>query len=165
MSKAIEDLNAAIAGESQANQHYLAFAKKAEEEGYAQVARLFRAVAKAEQIHSYNHMLALEYIKTTAENLKTAIAGENYEHTSMYPAFIEDAIAEDHKKAKKSFRWAQQVEVVHEELYKDALQTLDEKKEDFDYYVCPKCGHTHPRNAPDMCPICGTPGSEYIKVS
>lgn len=165
MSKAVEDLNAAIAGESQANQHYLAFARKAEEEGFGQIAKLFRAVAKAEEIHSYNHMLALGYVKDTAENIKMAIAGENYEHTTMYPAFIDDAIAEDHKKAKKSFRWAQQVEVVHEGLYKDALENLGENEEEFDYYVCPKCGHTHPRNAPDMCPVCGAPGSDYIKFS
>jgi rubrerythrin len=162
MSKAIDDLKAAISGESQANQHYLAFARKAEEEGYGQVAKLFRAVAKAEEIHAYNHMMALGDVKETAENLKTAMAGENYEHTKMYPEFIEDAIAEDHKKAKKSFRWAQKVEMVHEELYKEALSTLSTDSEDVDYYVCPICGHTHPKHAPDMCPVCGAPGKDYI---
>lgn len=165
MSKSIEDLKAAIAGESQANQHYLAFARRAAEEGHHQVARLFRAVAKAEEIHAYNHMLALGDVKDTAENLKTAIAGENYEHTSMYPTFIEDTVAEDHKKAKLSFRWAQKVEMVHEELYTGALDTLGKAEEEFDYYVCPKCGHTHPKNAPDMCPVCGAPGSDYLRVS
>ena len=163
MSKVIDDLNEAISGESQANQHYLAFAKKAEEEGHNQIAKMFRAIAKAEEIHAYNHMVSLGYIKDTAENIKMAIAGENYEHTTMYPEFIEDAIAEDHKKAKKSFRWAQKVEVIHEEIYKEALSKLDEEEESFDYYVCPKCGHTHPRNRPDMCPVCGAPGEDYIK--
>jgi rubrerythrin len=162
MSKAIDDLKAAISGESQANQHYLAFARKAEEEGYKQVAKLFRAVAKAEEIHAYNHMMALGDVKETAENLKTAMAGENYEHTTMYPEFIEDAITEDNKKAKLSFRWAQKVEMVHEELYKAALSTLSTDGDAVDYYVCPNCGHTHAKNAPDICPVCGTAGKEYI---
>jgi len=164
MSKAIDDLSAAISGESQANQHYLAFARKAEEEGFRQVAKLFRAVAKAEEIHAYNHMMALGDVKETAENLKTAMAGENYEHTTMYPEFIEDAITEDNKKAKKSFRWAQKVEMVHEELYKEALSTLSKDSEEGDYYVCPICGHTHPKHAPEMCPVCGTSGKEYLHI-
>ncbi|MBI9048680.1 MAG: rubrerythrin family protein [Anaerolineaceae bacterium] len=163
MSKVIDDLNEAISGESQANQHYLAFARKAAEEGYTQIAKLFRAVAKAEEIHSYNHMVASGYIKDTVENLKTAIAGENYEHSEMYPAFIEDAKAEDHKKAKLSFRWAQKVEVVHEEIYKEALASLDKEIKAFDYYVCPKCGHTHPRTRPERCPVCGISGAEYMQ--
>jgi rubrerythrin len=165
MSKAIEDLKEAISGESQANQHYLAFAKKAEEEGYLQVAKLFRAVAKAEEIHAYNHMIALGDVKETAENLKTAMAGENYEHTKMYPDFIEDAISEDHKKAKKSFRWAQKVEIVHEGLYQDALSTLSKDSESFDYYVCPICGHTHPKHAPEICPVCGAPAEKYLRMA
>lgn len=165
MSKAIEDLMAAFAGESQARNKYIAFAKKAEEEGLAQVARLFRAAAEAEFIHAQNHFKAAGEIKTTRENLEAAIGGENYEVVSMYPPFIAEAEAEGDKKAAQSLRWAWEVEKGHEALYRGALESLGQPGEEFDYYVCPVCGHTHPRNAPDRCPVCNTLGSRFFKVS
>ncbi len=164
MSKAIEGLEEAFAGESQARNKYMAFAKKADEEGYPQVARLFRAAAEAEYIHAQNHFRALNGVKSTAENLQEAIGGENYEVVSMYPPFIEAAAAEGNKKAEITFKWAWEVEKVHEALYRGALESLGKEDESFDYYVCPVCGHTHPRNAPDKCPVCGTPGSRYIQM-
>ena len=85
MSKSIDDLKAAFAGESQANRKYTAFARKADQEGHAQVAKLFRAAAQAETVHALNHFNALGEVKSTAENLEAAIAGENYEVVSMYP--------------------------------------------------------------------------------
>ncbi len=165
MTKSSDDLKAAFAGESQANRKYLAFAKKADEEGHPQVARLFRAAAAAETIHAHNHLRALGEVKDTAENLKAAIAGENYEATVMYPDFIKDALSEADKKALQSFKWAMEVEVTHEGLYKEALECLGKEDEAYDYYICPVCGHTHRRSAPDKCPVCGTPGSKFEKVS
>jgi rubrerythrin len=164
MSKAIEDLLAAFAGESQARNKYIAFAKKAEEEGLKQVAKLFRAAAEAELVHAQNHFKAAGEVKSTQENLQAAISGENYEVVSMYPPFIAAAEAEGNKKASQSFRWAWEVEKVHEALYRGALDSLGTPGEEYDYYVCPVCGHTHPKNAPDKCPVCGTVGSRYVKV-
>jgi rubrerythrin len=166
MSKTNENLAAAFAGESQARNKYMAFAKKAEEEGYAQIARLFRAAAYAEFVHAVNHLRAMDGVKSTADNLQAAINGENYEVTSMYPPFIEEADLEGHKRAKTSFDWAWKVEQEHEILYRAALAGIQETSdESYDYYVCPFCGHTHPRVAPDKCPVCGAPASKFEKVS
>ncbi|MEJ5203316.1 MAG: rubrerythrin family protein [Anaerolineales bacterium] len=163
MSKTIEDLKAAFAGESQANRRYLAFAKKADTEGYPQIARLFRAAAHAETIHALSHLRVLGGVKSTTENLEAAIAGENYEVVSMYPEFIKDAEAEGNQKALNSFSDAMEVEKVHEALYREALEMLQkgEAFEEYDYYVCPVCGYVHKRNAPDKCPVCGALGSKF----
>jgi len=165
MSKVVEDLKAAFAGESQANRRYLAFAKKADEEGLPQVARLFRAAAHAETIHAHNHLRALGEIRTTRENLEEAIQGENYEVVSMYPEFMKDAEDNDDRKAFTSFRFAFEVEKVHEDLFRQALTSLAEQPELFDYYVCPVCGYTHAGSAPDRCPVCGAPASRFEKTS
>jgi rubrerythrin len=165
MSKSLDDLQAAFAGESQANRRYLAFAEKAEAEGHPQVARLFRAAAQAETVHAHNHLRAMDGIKSTSENLQVAIQGENYEHTTMYPAFVKDADAEGNKRAARSFNYAMQVEVEHEGFYRQALESLGKDKEQYDYYICPVCGHTVARGAPDKCPICGAPKDRFIRVS
>ncbi len=165
MTKSYDDLMAAFAGESQANRKYLAFAKKADEEGYAQAAKLFRAAAHAETVHAHNHLRAADEIKSTEENLKTAIAGEHYENTDMYPAFIKDAEAEDNKRALRTFNYANEVEKIHEALYKEALASLGKPGETYDYYICPICGYTHARTAPEVCPVCGAPGSRFEVVS
>jgi rubrerythrin len=101
MSKSEENLREAFAGESQANRKYLAFAKKADKEGYAQVAKLFRAAAAAETVHAHAHLRTLKGVGATADNLKEAIAGETHEFKSMYPEMIEDAKAEDNKAAQR----------------------------------------------------------------
>ena len=165
MSKSLDDLQAAFAGESQANRRYLAFAEKADAESHPQVARLFRAAAQAETVHAHNHLLAMDGIKSTSENLQEAIQGENYEHTTMYPAFVKDADAEGNKRAARSFNYAMQVEVEHEGFYRQALESLGKDKEQYDYYICPVCGHTVARGAPDKCPICGAPKDRFIRVS
>lgn len=165
MSKTMEDLAAAFAGESQARNKYLAFAKKADQEGYPQIARLFRAAATAEFVHAQNHFRAMEGILSTSENLKAAIAGENYESISMYPPFVQDAVAEGNKRAQISFEYALAVEKTHEDLYREAMAGIDGAQDSFDYYVCPVCGHTHPRSAPDKCPVCGAPGTKFEKIS
>lgn len=167
MTKTTDDLKAAFAGESQASRKYLSFAKKADEEGLAQIARLFRAASHAETIHAHNHLKALEGIQSTTENLQTAIAGENYEVTSMYPDFIKDAEEEGAKKALRSFQWAMDVEKVHEELYRKALVALEahEAQAESDYYICPFCGYTHEGPLEGKCPVCGTPGERFERVS
>ncbi len=166
MSKSVDDLWAAFAGESKANRKYLAFAKKADSEGYPQIARLFRAVAQAETVHALAQFRALGEIKTTAENLQNAIDGENYEWTTMYPEFIKDAEAEDHDAAVRVFEHAKAVEELHEKLYRDVLENIaSQPTEVYDYFVCPVCGNTMARSAPERCPICGTPGTRWERVS
>jgi rubrerythrin len=165
MAKVNEDLQAAFAGESQANRRYLAFARKADEEGYPGVAKLFRAAAAAETVHALNHLRTLGEIKTTAENLQAAISGENYEATVMYPEFVADAEAEGFKRALSSFRWALEVEKVHASLYQKALETLGKEAETQDYYVCPVCGFTHLGPLEGSCPVCGTPANRFERVN
>jgi rubrerythrin len=159
-----DNLMAAFAGESQANRKYLAFAKKADEDGFPQVARLFRAAAAAETVHALTHFRTAGEVKTTEENLKSAIEGEHYENTSMYPGFIKDAEAEGNSKALRSFTWANEAEKVHEMLYKEARAALGKPGVEYDYYSCPFCGYTHKRVAPEKCPICGAPGSKFEVV-
>jgi rubrerythrin len=167
MTKTVDDLKAAFAGESQANRKYLAFAKKADADGLTQVAKLFRAVAAAETVHANNHFRAMDGVGTTNENLKTAIAGENYEVVTMYPDFIKDADAESMKRALNSFNWAWEVEKLHEGLYRKALASLDAQTplEQVDYYVCPICGNTHEGPMLGACPICKTPGEKFERIT
>ena len=167
MPKTIDDLKAAFAGESQANRRYLAFAKKADTEGLTQVAKLFRAAAAAETVHALNHLRAMDGVASTTENLQAAISGENYEWVTMYPEFIQDAEAESMKRAVSSFKFANAVEKIHEQLYLQALASLEAKKQlpEVDYYVCPVCGNTHEGPMEGNCPICNTPGTKFERIS
>ena len=158
-----ENLMEAFAGESQANRKYLAFAKKADEEGLHQVARLFRAAAEAETVHAHNHLTVLKGINSTKDNLKEAIAGEVEEFKEMYPAFIKVAQDENNKEALWTFDVANQVEEIHAGLYQKALDSLGENIEVV-YYVCNFCGNTVEKEAPDICPICGAPKNEFKKI-
>lgn len=164
MSKSEEVLKEAFAGESQANRRYLAFAQAADKDGFPQVARLFRAAAEAETVHAINHLKAVKGIKTTKENLQEAIGGESYEFTSMYPAMIETAKKEGNKEAEQSFEWANAVEQVHAKLFKGLLDSLGQSREEYPYYVCPVCGYTVGKEAPDSCPVCGTKGRMFKKI-
>lgn len=148
------DLKDAFAGESQANRKYLAFAKKAEEEGFQQVAKLFRAAAEAETVHAHNHLRVLSGVRSTKENLQEAIGGETHEFTKMYPEMIKTAKKEGNDQALRSFELANKVENIHADLYQKALNTLGNNKS-LDYFVCQVCGNTVENGAPDTCPICG----------
>lgn len=159
----MDNLKEAFAGESQANRKYLAFAKKADEEGFKQIAKLFRAAAAAETVHAHNHLEVMGGIKSTEENLEEAISGEKEEFEVMYPGFIEEAKAEKKDKAIWTFDVANQVEEIHAGLYQKALDNMGENKET-DYYVCEYCGNTVEGGAPDKCPVCGAPKSEFFKV-
>jgi rubrerythrin len=166
MSKTKENLESAFAGESQANRKYLFFAEKAESEGQKRIARLFRAAAEAETVHARNHLKVLQGIKSTRENLQTAISGENHEFTEMYPQFIEAASSENEKKAVDSFDLANKVEKIHHSLYQEALSDLEKgtAKELKPFYVCQVCGNTVEGEAPDRCPVCGAPKKMFKPI-
>jgi rubrerythrin len=163
MSRTEKNLEDAFAGESQANRKYLAFAKKADAEGYKQVARLFRATADAETVHAMNHLKELGGVKTTRENLEAAIGGETYEVESMYPPMIQDAVAEGKRGAQSSFTYAYEVEKIHAALYKKALEAIG-KNDEVDYYVCQICGNTVEGEPPDQCPICKAMKKMFKKI-
>jgi len=164
MSKTEDALKEAFAGESQANRKYLAFAAKADQEGFAQAARLFRAAAEAETIHAHAHLKALKGIRSTKENLQEAVAGETHEFKIMYPAMIEAAKVEGHKEAERSFVFANEVEKIHAGLYQRMLDHLDGAKETYSYYICPVCGYTAEKEAPETCPVCGAKSKMFKKV-
>jgi rubrerythrin len=153
----------AFAGESQANRKYLAFAKKAESEGHLQVARLFRAAARAETVHAHSHLRVLGGIKGTAENLQEAIGGETHEFESMYPQMIQEADEEGNGGARRSFEFANEVEKIHAALYQKALESLGKNVETV-YHVCSVCGNTVEGEPPEKCPICHAPRKAFEKV-
>ena len=161
-----DNLKEAFAGESQANQKYRAFAKKAEQDGFSNVARLFRTTAEAERIHAEGHLKALAEIGSTAENLKTAIAGETYEYTSMYPPMLAQAEAESHR-AKLMFGYAVKAEAVHANLYGRALEAVAQNQDlaEARFYLCPFCGNIEFGVPPEKCPICGAPGAKFVEVA
>ncbi len=162
-----DNLANAFAGESQANRKYLAFAKKAETDGFPQVAKLFRAAAAAETVHAHAHLRAMGGIKTTAENLQAAVEGEGFEFQQMYPPYIQEAADEGSKPAEISFKNACTVEETHHNLYKEALgavnggSDLQERK----IYVCEICGNTVYDGAPEKCPVCGVPAERFTEVN
>ena len=166
MSGTQDNLQAAFAGESQANRRYLFFAEKAEKDGHPQIARMFRAIAEAETVHARNHLSTMGNIKSTKENLEEAIGGEHYEFTKMYPEFIEQAKSEGVKRAETTFDFANKVEKIHHKLYEKALQALEggQKPEEKSFAVCQVCGYTVEGAAPDKCPICGAPQSRFKQV-
>lgn len=166
MVKTKTNLEEAFAGESQANRKYLAFAKKAEQEGLPNVARLFRTAAMSETFHALKHLKVMGGINTTEENLRAAIEGETYEKTSMYPQMIDEAEDEGEKAAKTSFEHANEAEKVHAELYTKALEAVDGGLDlpATDYYVCTVCGFTVEGEAPEQCPVCSAPREKFEKV-
>jgi rubrerythrin len=163
MSKTEKNLMEAFAGESQANRKYLAYAKQADKEGYAQVAKLFRAAAEAETVHAHAHLRTVGGIKSTADNLKDAIAGETHEFKSMYPAMIADAQAEGNKAGERTLSYANEVEKVHAALYEKALEKMG-NLEKVDYYVCSICGYTCEKEPPERCPVCTSNAKVFYKV-
>ena len=166
MSNTQENLQDAFAGESQANRRYLFFADRAEKEGHLQIARLFRAVAEAETVHSHKHLEVMGGIKSTRENLEIAIGGEHHEFTQMYPGFIEQAKSENNERAEIGFTWANKVEEIHHGLYQQARKTLEagQQLKNEPYFVCQGCGYTVAGEAPEKCPVCGAPRSMFKRV-
>jgi len=160
-----ENLKAAFAGESQAHMRYLIFAKKAEEEGFSNVARLFRAISYAEQVHATNHYDVLGMIRSSTDNLQVAIDGETYEVNEMYPAFNAVAKLQEEKGAQRTTDWALQAEKVHAGMYQKAKQAVEITKdiELGPVYICDLCGYTVEGEAPSRCPICGASKEKFRK--
>ncbi|MBI2856732.1 MAG: rubrerythrin family protein [Chloroflexi bacterium] len=161
-----KNLEAAFAGESQANRKYLAFAKKAEAEGHKQVARLFRAAAEAETVHAHSHLGVLGGVKSTRDNLQAAISGEHYEFTKMYPEFIKQAMADGNQQAQQSFDLANKVEQIHHSLFQGAALAVEQgaKLAEKSLFVCQGCGNTVEVEAPNTCPICGAAKSMFKRI-
>ena len=162
--KTMKNLAEGFSGESQANRKYLAYAAQAEKEGYPGVAKMFRTIAAAETYHAHAHFQAMGGVKDTRANLKSALEGETYEFTVMYPGFIKDAEAEGQETARRSFHLANEAEKVHGALYQQAIDKLDSLKgKDADWYLCPICGFVQEGSAPDACPICKAKASVFLK--
>ena len=165
MSSVNEDLKTAFAGESQANRKYLAYARKAEQDGFPQIARLFRAAAEAETVHALGHLNALGTVGATLDNLRDAVAGETYEYREMYPPMLERATAEKHR-ARVMFGFALKAEEVHAKLYQQALEALQAGHDlaALEIYVCPVCGDIELGPPSGKCPICGAPADRFQKI-
>lgn len=165
MATTKENLKEAFAGESQANQKYRAFAKKAEKDGFANIAKLFRTTAEAERIHAEGHLKALDLIQSTAENLQSAIDGETFEFTKMYPPMVELAEADGHK-AKTMFKFAVDAERVHAEIYQKALEAVKKgvDLDTSDFYLCTVCGYIEVGSAPEKCPVCGALKKIFVQM-
>ena len=161
-----DNLQEAFAGESQANRKYLAFAKKADEDGYPQIAKLFRAAAAAETVHAHAHLRVLGGVKSTADNIQAAVEGEGLEFQEMYPKFVQEAEAEGNKQALFSFKNALAVEEIHHGLYSEAAQSLGAGNDlpATAIFVCGVCGNTVKGEAPDKCPICGAPKARFTEI-
>jgi len=179
--KTIEDLKAGIKGETTASEKYAAFSQKALDEGYDTIAKLFDATSRAEAVHAANHLKVLEKlgaqmddfkpeyeVGNTLENLQAANDGEDYEVSTMYVKFLEDAKAEKVPDAERSFTWAFETEKKHEQFYSDALEALKQNAENklpFEYAVCPVCGNTYTKADMDAsCAFCGTPSDKFIII-
>jgi rubrerythrin len=182
----LKNLLAAFNGESNAAAHYAAFAVKADEEGYLKIGSLFRATARAEQIHAANHAvvirklggtpeatIASEEVSTTVENLKAAIAGERYEVDVMYPDFLREAEAQKNSAARRTFHFALEAEKEHARLFTKALEhiqhcidkTCEKLSSKATYYVCPECGFTTDKLEFDRCPVCGHVKEDFELIS
>lgn len=175
----LDNLQAAFNGESNAHARYLAFAKKADEEGYGQVGSLFRAAARAEEIHAANHAVVIRKlggvpkadvkgpdVKATKDNLQAAIAGESYERDTMYPGFLAQARKDANKDALETFNFAKAAEAEHAKMYADALAKLDSLKgsKATNYFVCTVCGFTTTKLDFEKCSVCFNPKDKYTTV-
>jgi rubrerythrin len=160
--KTLRNLKAGFVAESQAHLRNLAFAMKAEQQGYPQVAKLFRAIAEAEAIHAFHHLRLLNAVSDTQENLEAAFERENLASES-YPRFIRDANQEDNQKVAQVFSFTRDVERTHAKLYEKALEHMLGDV-DTDYYVCSVCGYVSDGILPDECPICGAPRKQFRKI-
>lgn len=161
--KTRKDLEDAFAGESQANRKYLAYAKKADQEGNNQVAKMFRAAAQSETVHAHKHLSFLNGVGSSADNLNVAIKGETYETDNMYPSFRRDAESEGNSEVALYLNYIGRVEKEHADLYQELLDELGNNK-GADYYVCGYCGHVHVNEAPEKCPVCGAPKKIFVEI-
>jgi len=173
----LENLQEAYNGESNASARYAAFAAKADAEGYLGAGAMFRATSKSESIHAARHAKAIKAlgavpkadikaadVKSTKENLKAAIAGENYEIKKMYPAFVKKARADKNTLAEMSFKDAMNVEKTHSKLYSQALSNLQNWKVVKKFIVCQNCGYATSDLGVRPCSVCSFPRSQFVEV-
>jgi rubrerythrin len=165
MATTMENLREAFAGEGMANQRYRAFAKKAEQDGFPNLARLFRTTAEAERIHAEGHLKAMDGVGSSTENLELAIKNETYEYTEMYPPMLDQAEADGHK-AKRMFGYTVQVERIHARRYAVALEAAKQGKDltQAEFYLCPVCGNIEFGKPTEPCPVCGTLPDKFFQV-
>jgi len=158
-----ESLKAAFAGESQAAEKYMVFAEQADEEGFPNIAKLFRAISFAETRHARNHLRVMKGINSTVDNLATAFAGESFEIDEMYPAYGEIAKAQKNVQASRSIRYAVKAEMDHKWMYSEAHEKAVDGKDIAaqPVSVCLICGHTVIGDVPDKCPVCAAPKDQY----
>lgn len=174
----LSNLLAAYEGESNASVRYTTFAIKAQVEGFLRAAALFRAAARAEQVHATHHARVIAKlggtahatihapeVKSTRENLEAARAGEEYERDVMYPAFIKEAELAGNSDAVRSFDLAMKAEAVHAKLYGEALADMEAQRVQTTFYVCLICGEVtdDPAEA-EHCPICTAPRDKFDSV-
>jgi rubrerythrin len=163
MNKTKENLKTAFSGESQTSIRYMAFAEKADAEGFPGTARLFRAAAKAVAVHAMNHLKAMSGINGTMENLEAAMRGESFELKEMYPAMVKDSVAENQIEARHSLEYAMSIKMLHHKLFQKAMENELENEVSC-FYVCPVCGHTVREKAPKKCPYCGVDGAKFMEI-
>jgi rubrerythrin len=158
------NLWAAFAGESQAHMKYMAFAAKAKADGLPNIGRLFQAISFAEQAHATSHLKVLGGLGNTSENLGAAQGGEDFEVESMYPAYAEVAKLEGEQAAGVSIHRAFEAEKIHRVMYSEAKKAAEAKKDATlgPVQVCANCGYTIEGDAPDKCPICSHPKSQFV---
>ena len=176
----LENMQAAFNGETNAHNRYLSFAKQADSEGYGEVASLFRAAARAEDVHASNHAVVIKKmgavpqaklespdVKSTRENLQAAIKGETYERDTMYPDFLKQARADGNRDAVRSLNLAKTAEAEHAKLYARSLENLDNLKgsKSKGFFVCPTCGYTTSEISFAKCPSCFTPKEKFETVT
>ena len=177
-SATLANLQAAYNGESNAHARYIEFARKADAEGYAGVASLFRAAARAENIHAENHAAVIRKmnaqpcakieatpVRSTRENLMAAIEGETYERDVMYPEFVKVAQLEKNAAAIRTFNFALEAETEHARLYAEALAALESRRPRLTYLVCAVCGFTAEKLEGARCPVCSNPKERFESVS
>ena len=180
--KSKKNLALAFSGELLGYKTLLSFAERADEEGFPQVAKLFRAAAVGESIHSYNFLRAMGggkiikgnlnvsnpdgSVKSTRKNLKVAIRGEKMAHGNVYPSFIEAGKLEENHDAEKAFQWASEVEKIHEQLFEKALNCIknDKDLDDMEVYLCPICGYLSEGTIPGKCRVCGVLSKKFIEI-
>jgi rubrerythrin len=162
MEETNKNLKEALAGESQTNRRYLAFAAKAAQEGYHQAARLFRGLAEAETVHAMNYLQTMRAVKSTRENLKEALASETAAFQERYPKMIATAKSEGQKEAERNFTYACGAENSHAQLFKKALDSLEDMPP-VDLYICGVCGYAVEGAPPEFCPVCKA-SKEFFKM-
>jgi rubrerythrin len=161
-----KNLKEAFAGESQASRRYLAYARKAEEEGFSNLARLFRAIAESETVHAINHLKCVNGVRSSLENVEEAFKGEKEEYTGMYPMFMDQAKRDINNEALTSFYWANEAEQVHADFYERAMESLKQGQDIQvgELHLCKVCGYTLEGSPPDKCPVCGESRDMFVRA-